>query len=131
MPPSLSLLIAQTSANAPRPGDWRFGWAGVGTVAAGALTVIVFAWLITRWLARRQRRINNSPWCLFKELAAAHHLSRGERQLLTRMAQHLRLEQPATLFIEPACWEADRLGPAWTPRLATIEKLRRRLFAVR
>jgi hypothetical protein len=126
-----TLLLAETAANAPKPGDWRFGWAGVGMVAAGALAIILCAWLVTRWLASRQRQINNSPWCLFKDLAAAHGLNHRERQLLTRLAQHFRLEQPSALFVEAAWWEADRLGPSWARCQSDLDKLRRRLFAVR
>jgi hypothetical protein len=131
MLPCWPLVLAQVTSSAPRPGDWRFGWAGVGLVAAGALGIILFAWLVMRWLARRQRQISHSPWSLFRDLATAHGLTHRERQLLARVAQHFRLEQPATLFVEPAWWEHDRLGPSWKRRLPQLEKLRRRLFAAR
>jgi hypothetical protein len=125
------LLFAQVSGSAPQPGDWRFGWAGVGVVAAGALTIILCAWLVMRWLARRQRQIRHSPWSLFKDLATAHGLNHRERLLLTRLARHFRLEQPAVIFVEPAWWEQERLGPSWTRRLPQLDQLRRRLFAAR
>jgi len=124
-------LIAQVSANAPKPGDWQFGWISVGIVAGVATGVCIVAWIILRIIRARERRITNSPWQLFKDLTAAHELNHRERNLLTRLAQQFRLEQPAVLFVEPAWWEADRLGQAWSRRLPEIEKLRRRLFASR
>jgi len=124
-------ILGQIGAAKPKPGDWQFGWEGVGVVAAAATVVVVVIWLIFRLLALQERRGSNSPAVLFKDLATAHGLSHRERQLLRRLAQQYRLEQPAALFIEAAWWEDDRLGPAWTKRLPEIEKLRRRLFAIR
>jgi hypothetical protein len=124
-------LLAQTSAKAPRPGDWQFGWDKVAEVAAGALAIIFVAWLTTRFFAARQRRSSNSPWRLFKELCAAHSLNSRERHLVTRLAQKFRLEQPAALFVEVAWWDAERLGPTWVRRMPELDKLRKRLFAVR
>jgi hypothetical protein len=124
-------LLAQAAAKAPKPGDWQFGWDRVAMVALGALAVSLVAWFILRLLATRERRVTDSPWCLFKELCTAHGLNHRERQLLTRLAQQFRLEQPTALFIEPAWWDADRLGPAWARTVPELEKLRKRLFAVR
>ena len=124
-------ILAQVGPAKPRPGDWQFGWERVGMVAAAATVVVVVIWLIFRLLAMRERRIGNSPWLLFKDLATAHGLTHRERQLLRRLAQQYRLEQPAALFVESAWWEDERLGPAWAKRLPEIERLRRRLFAIR
>jgi hypothetical protein len=124
-------LLAQASPRAPKPGDWRFGWDRVGLVALGAIVIIAIAWFVLRWVARRERRITHSPWCLFKELCTTHELTPRERQLLTRLAQHHRLEQPATLFVEPTWWEPQQLGPAWSKCLTELDRLRKRLFAVR
>jgi hypothetical protein len=132
MPLSWSILLAQAGkANAPRPGDWAFGWTSVAMLAAASLAIIVVAWLISRCFTVRQRRISNSPWRLFKDLCLAHNLSNRERQMLARMVQQFRLQQPAALFVEPAWWEAERLGPSWSRRLPEVERLRKRLFAVR
>jgi hypothetical protein len=124
-------LLAQAGTKAPRPGDWQFGWDKVAEVAAGALAIIFVAWLVMRIIAVRKRRNSNSPWRLFKELCAAHGLSNRERQLVTRMAQKSRLDQPAALFVEIAWWDAERLGPTWTRHLPELDRLRKRLFAQR
>ena len=125
------LLLAEVNAKAPRPGDWSFGWVSVGILACAALSIILSAWLTIRLINARQKRISNSPWRLFKDLATAHELNHRERNLLTRLANHFRLEHPSVLFIEPAWWEPERLGSSWSRRGAELEKLRRRLFAVR
>lgn len=125
------LLLAELNPRAPKPGDWMFGWDRVAMVAAGAIAIITVAWIIMRLVARRERRVSHSPWCLFKELCMAHELSLRERQLMTRLAQHHRLEHPTALFVEPTWWEPQRLGPAWSKCLTELERLRKRLFAVR
>src|SRR5262245_14680557 len=125
------LLWAEVNAKAPRPGDWSFGWVSVGILAGAAASIVLSAWLTIRLISARQKRISNSPWRLFKNLVTAHELNHRERNLLTRLAQHFRLEQPAALFIEPAWWEPERLGSSWSRRSAELEKLRRRLFAGR
>jgi len=125
------LLLAQNNPHVPKPGDWLFGWDRVGMVAAGAIAIITVAWIVMRLVARRERRVSHSPWCLFKELCAAHELTHRERQLVTRLAQQHRLEQPTALFVEPTWWEPQRLGPAWLKCLTELERLRKRLFAVR
>jgi hypothetical protein len=68
---------------------------------------------------------------LFKDLCAAHGLSRRERQLLARVARQFELAQPAMLFVEAAWWDAERLGPAWTRAIPELKQLQQRLFAVR
>jgi hypothetical protein len=125
------LLLAQVGPKAPKPGDWSFGWSGVGAVAAVSITIIFVLWLTTKWAAARKNKNSHSPWGLFTDLCTSHHLNRRERQLLTRLAQHCQLEHPSTLFIESAWWEPDRLGPAWLRCRPELEKLRKRLFAVR
>src|SRR5262245_53298142 len=100
-------------------------------VALGAVVIITIAWVVLRIIARREKGANHSPWCLFKELCAAHQLTPRERQLMTRLAQHHRLEHPTALFVEPNWWEPQRLGPAWSKCLVELDRLRKRLFAVR
>ena len=66
------LLLGQAGPNAPKPGDWQFGWGGVGIVAGVSAGICLVAWLIMRWFGARERTISNSPWGLFKDLAMAH-----------------------------------------------------------
>jgi len=123
------LLLAQAAPRGPKPGDWTFGWDRVALVALGGMVIVFIAWLVRRMLMLRQRRVTHSPWCLFKELCAAHHLSPRQRQLLKRLAQQHRLEQPATALLDATLWEPQRLGPAWARCLGEVDDLRKRLFA--
>jgi len=129
--PAALMLLAQAGSSAPKPGDWQFGWGSVGIVAGVSVGISCLAWLIMRWFKARERRLSNSPWRLFKDLVSAHELNPRERNLVMRLAQHFRLEQPAMIFTEPGLWEPERLTPAWSRRLPELDKLRRRLFAVR
>src|SRR5688500_599844 len=107
------------------------GWEAAGIIIGAAATIIALAWVMMRFLRARQKKISHCPWRLFKDLCAAHRLNYRERQLLTQLAHQHRLQQPAMLFVEPAWWEADRLGNAWQRSLAEVHALRDRLFAAR
>ena len=124
-------VLAQQTAKPPKPGDWAFGWDSVGIIAAVSAAVVLVLWLVSRYYAAREKKSKHSPWSLWKELADAHGLNPRERQLVSRLARQLRLAQPAALFVEPSFWEADRLGPSWVACGPELEKLRKRLFAVR
>lgn len=127
----LPLLIAQARAKQPRPGDWSFGWTTVGIIAASAAGIVLILWCVKTWLRYRQQRTTHSPWLLFQDLCTAHELSYAERAMAKQLARDLRLEQPGLLFVEPAFWEGERLPPALASQLASVEKLRKRLFMLR
>jgi len=106
--------------------DWNF----VLPVLSGATIVFLFAtWLTLRRLRLRERRSLNSPAKLLAELCAAHGLRHRQRQLLASLARYHKLAQPAVLFVEPALWSTERLGPAWSRRRGELDELCRRLFA--
>jgi len=107
------------------------GWEAAGIIVGAAAMIIGLAWLTMRLLKSRQKRISHCPWRLFKDLCAAQELSYRERQLLTQLALQHRLQQPAMLFVEPAWWEAGRLGGGWQRSLGEVQALHERLFAVR
>ena len=97
----------------------------------GALTALFLfvTWLTLRSLRLRERRLLNSPAKLLAELCAAHGLRHRDRQLVTALARHHNLAQPALLFLEPALWTAERLGATWNRRHGELDELRGRLFA--
>jgi hypothetical protein len=41
------------------------------------------------------------------------------------------LPHPAVLFVDAAAWDMHQLGDGWTRSLPELERLRRRVFAVR
>lgn len=128
------MLLAQSNlliqwSNRLRAGGLPLGWQGVLVVAALATAIIVATWLLMRWLRRRERRAANSPARLLAELAAAHGLRYRQRHLLSRLAQFHALSQPAVLFVEPALWTSEKLGPSWDRYRHELDVLQRQLFA--
>jgi len=128
-------LLAQASlihaGDRFRPGVAQISWQQVALVAGVAVVFVVAAWLAARFARARQRRASQSPWRLFKDLCAAHALDSRERQLLTRLARQRALAHPAVLFVDAAAWDMHGLGDGWTRSLPELERLRRRVFAVR
>ena len=75
------LLLAQSAAKAPKPGDWSFGWSAWPLSPCVAHRHLV-VWLIPAAARHRKGKNSHSPWCLFTELCTSHGLNRRERQLL-------------------------------------------------
>jgi hypothetical protein len=99
-------------------------------VLAGVVTsILLAAWLFRRWQRERDRLAANSPALLLASLATAHGLQYRHRQLLTRLAKHYALSHPAQLFVEPALWTAEKLGPAWDRSRPELDELQQQLFA--
>src|SRR5262245_59529174 len=110
-----TLLLAQFEfvRNLDRFRGPQSGWQTLLILAGIAVSFAMGVWLLTRWFSPRERRALNSPAQLLAELSAAHGLKYGQRKLLMRLARHLKLAQPALLFVEPALWSAEKLGPTW------------------
>jgi len=134
MPAAWPLFAADVGSLLRAAGKLRLrggmGWGGPAGLLAVAAVAAGLVWLISLWLKAREERNRNSPLRLLKELFAAHHFSRRERELLTRLAEHHHLLQPATLFVEPRLWEPDSL-PALkgSAKASELTALRDRLFA--
>lgn len=125
------ILTATLAANRPRPGDWSFGWTTVATIAEVALAIIVCLWAMKTYFFLHRERQGNSPWRLFADLCLAQNLSRRERRILTRLAGHHELDQPAMLFVEPSWWDVPKLGPQWANQKDELNRLKNRLFSSR
>jgi hypothetical protein len=126
-----TMLLAQLKASQPKPGDWSFGWATVGIIAAVSASIVLAIWLIMLLVRLREQRTRHSPWLLFGELCAAHGLTHAERRLARQLAKQLQLDHPAVLFVEPAWWGPERVPLLLTCDLPALEKLRKRLFVPR
>jgi hypothetical protein len=91
--------------------------------------VVVLAWLLTRLRTIQPRqRGYHGPWRLFFSLCHAHELSWSQQWLLWRLARARRLKPPARLFLQPQCFDAAGLGPAWRAAAVRLKRLRDRLF---
>lgn len=126
-PPAAAKALARQAAAAqadlPAASLWPLiiGLCGV----AAALAV----WLAAAWYrARRQPRAFGRPWRLFFQLAQAHRLAWRDVWLLYRLARHLKLRQPALLFVQPENFGPRRLEGWRAGRIARLDQLRQRLF---
>jgi hypothetical protein len=94
----------------------------------GAAAVLIAAAAALRNYRVDPGRPVDKPKNLFRDLCWAHDLTRREIALLRSLADHWRLATPALLFVEPARFDRDKLGPGWAPQAARIVELRDRLF---
>ena len=127
-------LLAQSSFLVEFSKRWlpdgsQFDWPTVAVFTSGATAVILAAWLVRQWQQRREKLAVNSPTQLLTELAAAHGLRYRQRHLLHRLARHHKLSHPAVLFVEPALWKPEKLGPEWERCRPELDALQTQLFA--
>jgi len=90
--------------------------------------VVMGVWVASRWFQARERRRSNCPRALFRELCRAHGLSSGDRNLLLRLASQQNPYNPAAIFLDPQCFEADQLPPAAVGDIENVKRLRELLF---
>ncbi len=107
----------------------QFDWTDLLGLLLFVVAAVALVFLL-RWLLQRQQGIHRCyhPRRLFRELCRVHGLSRQESKVLWQLAQYLRLEHPATLFLLRELWEEERLGPEWAPWQPMLQQLRLRLF---
>lgn len=96
------------------------------------VVAISVAFLIYK-IADRDPAIVNTPYGLLNELCKAHQIDSTGRQLLTRIAEELDLEQPAVMLLGEAQFEAivkraDKQINFNRRQNSTLGSLRRRLF---
>jgi hypothetical protein len=70
----------------------------------------------------------HNPRKLFVTLCRAHNLDRSQQRLLVLLAQHHRLPQPPTLFLQPALFEAASLGPQLSSQASQLRAMQQQLF---
>lgn len=107
-----------------------FDGGGLTTTLLIVCAFLVCVWGVARLFVRPEGPAAlNSARGLFGELCRAHQLTRNDRRLLTRLARHHRLADPACLFLD-ACWlDAALCGPAWQKHAGRLHELRLALFA--
>ena len=117
---SMALGDAFTGENARLSQQEMFALAGI------AVGILLLVWFLYTWSRRQDhQRTYRRPNRLFGQLCAAHRLTRSDRNLLKRLAEHWQLAQPALLFVQPERFAAESL-PA---ELADASALGERLFA--
>jgi hypothetical protein len=97
------------------------------TWLALAAPVVVIGLLLAlgKWWLDRAARKEDGAHLLFRELAAAHHLTWYDTRLLRRLARASRLAHPAHVFLNPEVYQdravAERLSGIW-PEILTLQK---------
>ncbi len=132
----LHLFLLADRARWQRLGDnFRQGRSGVDFFDVLYATAIVIGFIagmlvLARMASRGDKpRRNFQPRGLFRELCAAHALTRAECGLLARIAKSQNLEHPGRLFVEPARLADSRLPAALKESREELASLRTRLFA--
>lgn len=105
-----------------------FEWQGLVAVAVAAIVISLAYWLLRRWRQSRAQRLQNSPAHLLQELCTRHGLGGPAQRLLAVLAREQKLEHPATLFVDPRLWEANRLGATGKRHAAQLDRLRGQIF---
>lgn len=135
MNPTGLALFADTQAirNIARGVQAKQSQLDIGGMLTAVLIFCLFfvgVWVVSRLMSRHDRAASyHNPRLLFRALCRAHQLSRGECQLLRRLARSHRLNQPALVFVEAERFETEGLGAAWRDEQARLFALRDRLFA--
>ena len=82
-------------------------------------------------MIRKRNNMNldcDNPQKLFRELALAHKLDRGDDRLLRKLAKACHLPQPAEVFLQPALFATETLPKQLRAEAANLESLREQLF---
>lgn len=90
-----------------------------------ALCIVVLMWAVLGWWERFVSR-RSRPATLFDELAEAHGLNGGDRELLRAVARENGFDEPAMVFVRPDAVAAAQ--PSRAARAERLEELHRRLF---
>jgi hypothetical protein len=106
---------------------------GVGTselVVIAFVVVLLAGSLVWQILKRRYQRefLYDSAPRLFGELCHAHHLDRGARRLLKRLASARGLKNMTELFLEPHHFDTATLPSALKSSAGALRQLRHKLF---
>ena len=100
-------------------------WLMIGLAIPAAMIVLRQAMRFWR-LSRGQGGILSQK--LFVSLCQAHELDQTDKRLLSLLAKSHRLQQPASIFLRPELFTAEKTSAQFLPHRPQIESLRRRLF---
>lgn len=107
-----------------------FDGGGLTTALLVFCGFFVCVWGVARLFVRSEGPAAlNSARGLFGELCRAHQLTRNDRRLLTHLARHHRLADPAGLFLDARWLDPSLCGPAWQKHAGRLRELRLALFA--
>jgi hypothetical protein len=112
----------------------RAGRTDVNDLIVSLIVVIVIlaaaGWAGWQRLQQYRGRGIHHPRRLFISLCRAHALDRNHQRLLSDLAQFHQLKHPGSLFLQPELFDSLKLGSAFEPHRAALEKLRQQLFTM-
>ncbi|HVX10457.1 MAG TPA: hypothetical protein VHC22_04715 [Pirellulales bacterium] len=133
-PDWLPLLFADQHAirNVIRGMHGRPNTVDTGELGTALLIFCLFfvsVWGIARLFMKPEGGNPNSVSGLLRELCRGHQLSKADWWLLTRLARHHQLTDPAALFLEPHWLDPHQCGASWQRHAARLKNLQLTLFA--
>jgi hypothetical protein len=99
-------------------------------IAILTVAVVVAATIVRRLSKRRAARTfsTDSAAKLFRDLCAAHGISRSSRRLLQQLAEAHGVGDPATLFVEPRYFDSRKLPVELKASASELQRLCEKLF---
>lgn len=109
----------------PKSVDFGSVMIGVGVVVG----FIIALWILSRLMDRRKERgPSNNRLGLFLALCKAHGLKWSQKLLLWRLARHMKLRDPARVFLEPEHFSPEHLGRSLQGRKEQFKEIFRIVF---
>jgi len=96
-------------------------------VVIALASIAAVLWRILKSRASRTFS-SDSAVKLFRELCAAHGISRSGRRLLKQLAEARGIADPAILFVEPQSFDAQNLPPDLRSSSNELQRLNEKLF---
>ncbi len=126
-------LLGQTDRFSAMGRQFRHGRENSDFTSAIILSIVlalvgVTAWLIVKYLSRKEKAGYRNPKELFLDLCRAHQLNRRERALLLQLAQDHQLAQPAAIFLSPRLFESAQEPDSEAAQREALLQIRDRLF---
>lgn len=91
-----------------------------------ALFVVLLVLIYLRGRFSKHARRRRASARRFRELARAHRLPAGDRNLLAAMARHLELDEPGLIFVRRSHFEEAARSGTFKPE--RVDVLRRELY---
>ncbi|MDR0336287.1 MAG: hypothetical protein LBI18_04280 [Planctomycetaceae bacterium] len=108
-------------------GNSRTAWSYFLLTVSLILTAVLF-YLLHQYYWKQHVLSLDNPWNLFRELCAAHKLTRLERQILRHIAEERHWDSPLPIFIEPSHLKSALTLKRFEKSQSLIESLLEKLF---
>jgi len=129
-PPLLANEIWKSLGDQFRGENAQFDLGKATALLLVAGSFVFLFWGLSLVLARQERSQNSSsPKNLLRALCQAHGLSRSDRWILTKLADHYKLRSPVFLFLQPERFVVEELPASLAKKSEEVERIQAVLFA--